>query len=319
MIPSISKFPLGIRLIIIFAVFCICAVLSSGFVFSFLALFDTTENVKALLSGIPGTQAEKYAVLFAQGVSSLGVFAGTALLVGKMETGFISKRLGLTVKPALKFIVVAVLAVLAAQVFTQFLVELNQKIPLPGGLSFLREEANQSEKLIVALLSGSSWSIFIANAMVLAVVPAIGEELFFRGLILGDLLKSKVNPAVAIISTGLLFSISHFEFDNLLAIWALGTFLGYLYYSSGSLWLSEAAHFTNNFLVILFKYLYNSGYIKSDIAEASFPLYAVVISFALFMLCLFVINKWRPAIDFNVQLSAPDLDGEEDYDNSNQE
>jgi hypothetical protein len=80
-----------------------------------------------------------------------------------------------------------------------------------------------------------------------------------------------------------------------------------------------AAHFTNNFLVILFKYLYNSGYIKSDIAEATFPLYAVVISAAVFMLCLFVINKWRRPVDFSIQLSAPVLDEEEGYGLNNEE
>jgi hypothetical protein len=319
MIPPIKNFSLGTRIMVMFGFLMFNYLLFPSVASLVVGQFYGMDKIIDVLSGNMHGDSEKYVFLFVQGVGSLGAFAFTSLLVSQMETGFVLKRLGLNIRPALKFFVMGVFAVLVAQVFTQFLVEVNQQIPLPKALKFLEEQEAQAEKITNTVLAGNGWMMFMANVLVLAVIPAIGEELFFRGLLLGDLLKSKVNPAFAIIGTGLLFSISHFEFGNMLAIWALGSFLGYLYYTSGSLWLSMAAHFTNNFLVILFKYLYNSGYIKSDIAEATFPLYAVVISAAVFMLCLFVINKWRRPVDFSIQLSAPVLDEEEGYGLNNEE
>ena len=74
-----------------------------------------------------------------------------------------------------------------------------------------------------------------------------------------------------------------------------------------------AAHFTNNFLLILLKYLYNSGFIKADIAEADMPLYATLVSIALFLVCLFILSKWRRPVDFELELGDPDLTNEENY------
>jgi len=319
MIPPFKNFPLGARLFLMFAFLVFNYLLFPSVASLVVIQFYGADKLTSMMMGSLNTDGEKYAFLFVQGFGSLGAFAFTAMLVGQMETGFAFKRLGLGIKPALKFVAVAVFAVLAAQVFIQFLVQLNQQITLPAGLKFLEEQEAEAEKITNAVLGGQSFLMFIATAVVMAVVPAIGEEFFFRGLILGDLLKSKVNPAIAIISTGLAFSIVHLEFGNLLAIWVLGSFLGYLYYASGSLWLPMAAHFTNNFLVVLFKYLYNTGAIKTDIAEANYPVYAAIISVALFLCCLFLINKWRRSIDFNIQLSGPDEAGEEHFDVENEQ
>ena len=313
MIPPFKNYPLGARLIIIFGLLLFNYIFFPSVASILVAPFYGMDRVTSIFAGNFSAEGDKYVFLFVQGMGSLGAFAFTSLLISQMETGFVMKRLGLNLKPGWKFTGIAVFAIIIAQVLSQFLVDLNQKIPLPQALKFLEEQGKQAEKITEAVLNGKSIMLFLANALVLAVIPAIGEEFFFRGLILGDLLKSKVNPWVAIISTGLLFSISHFEFNNLLAIWVLGSFLGYLYYVSGSLWLSVVAHFTNNFILVLFKYLYNSGYISSDIAEATFPLYATVISIVLFMFCLFILNRWRRQIDFTVQLSAPDPEEEEDY------
>jgi hypothetical protein len=129
----------------------------------------------------------------------------------------------------------------------------------------------------------------------MAVIPAVSEEFFFRGLLLGDLLKGKVHPVLAVGLTGFIFAISHAQFENTLAIWALGSFLGYLYYVSGSLWLPIMVHFVNNFLALLLKYLFNLGVISSDLAEAKTPLYATVISILIFSGFIFSENDAEPA------------------------
>ena len=313
MTTRFQNFSLGTRLLLIFGPLMFNYILFPTVAAMFVEPFYGIERVTSIFSGNFASEGDKYVFLFVQGVGSLGAFAFTSLLISQMETGFVMKRLGLNVMPGIKFIAITIIAILIGQLLTQFLVEINQKIPVPNALKFLEEQGKQAEKITEGVLNGKSIPLFLVNVLVLAVIPAIGEEFFFRGLILGDLLKSKINPAIAIISTGLLFSISHLEFSNLLAIWVLGSFLGYLYYVSGSLWVPVIGHFTNNFLLVLFKYLYNSGYISNDIAEAAFPLYATAISIALFLFCLFILNKWRRPIDFSVHLSAPEISDEEDY------
>ena len=311
MIPSYKNLPLGIRLIVMFAVLAINYLLFPSVAALMVLPFYGMDKLNTIFSGGFVTGADKYIFLFVQGVGSIGMFGFTALLLSQRETGFVMKRLGLNARPALKFVAVAVVSVLAAQVFIQFLVELNQRIPVPDGLKFLAEQGKKSEEVINALLKGGTFFQFLANILVLALVPAVGEELFFRGLVLGDLLKSKINPVAAIISTGFLFSMAHAEYNNILAIWVLGSFLGYLYYVSGSLRLSIAAHFTNNFILVLLKYLYTGGFISSDIAEADMPVYAIVVSVVIFAGCLFLLNKWRRPIDFEVELNAFDSANEE--------
>ena len=316
MIPPFKSFPLSARLTLTGAMF----------LFNYLLLFPSVgalailpfynmdiEKVYSVLSGHFITSGDKYALLFVQFIGSVGAFVLTSLLMAQLESVFVAKRLGVILRPSFKMIAIAVISIFASQLLIQFLGELNQKIPLPEVLKKLEELGKQSEETEAALLKGSSILMFLANTVVLAVVPAIGEELFFRGIILGDLLKSRVNPVVAIVSTGLLFSLAHMQFNNILAIWVLGSFLGYLYYISGSLWLSVIAHFTNNFLLILLKYIYNAGFIKTDIAEADMPLYATLVSIALFLVCVLVLHKWRRPVDFELELADPDLTNEENY------
>ena len=313
MIPSYKTFPLAVRLLVIFILFAFNYLLFPSLASLFVIPFYGMERLQSLFTGNFVTEADKYVFLFVQGVGSLGGFAFTSLLIAQLESGFVSKRLGLVLKPSVKFVALAAIGILASQLFIQLLVDLNEKIPLPDAFKALVDQGKKAEAVMNALLKGSSVLQFLADTLVLAIIPAFGEELFFRGLLLGDLLKSKVNPVFAIIATGLVFSIAHAEVNNVLAIWVLGSFLGYLYYVSGSLYLSMCAHFLNNFLVVLFKYLYNTGVIGADIAEGEAPLYATVISIAVFLACVFMLNKWRKPVDFEVILNEPPFINEENY------
>ena len=314
MVAFLKKFPLSIRLIFIGAMFCINYVLFPVLATMLLMPICGMDKVQSIFGGNLITSSDKYIFLFVQGVASLGAFVFTSLLLAQLETPYVIKRMALGVRPAIRMLVLAVLAILVAQAFIQFLVELNQKIPLPGFLKGLAEQGKMQEGMEKALLQGSSVLMLLCNTLVLAVIPAVGEEFFFRGLVLGDLLRGKINPVFSIVVTGLMFSIAHQQPDNFLAIWVLGCFLGFLFYISGSIWLSVAAHFVNNILVVILQYLVNNGYIKTDITEAELPLYVTLLSIVLFGGCVFVLNKWRRTIDFSMELDEPEpMIEEEDY------
>lgn len=293
MTPPLQRYPLALRLLLMFSMF-----LFNISVVSFIALtvaqsLFNIENINGIAGGTLSSPADVYAFLLIQAISSLGGFLLTAMMFAVLESGEYQHHLRLKIVPSVKMILLAVAAVIVSQFFIEYLVGLNQSIELPANLKFLKDYQQKTEALTEAIMNFTGIGQFIIVSIVVALIPALGEEFFFRGLILGDLLKGKVHAAVAIPVTGLLFALSHFQYDNIIAIWILGSFLGYLYYVSGSLWLPIVAHFTNNFLAVLLKYLFNLGFISKEFAEAQTPLYLTLLSVAVFAVFIFLFHKWK--------------------------
>lgn len=298
MIPPFKKFPLAVRVVLMFFLFLFNISIVQFIAMAVAQKIFHIDNITQILGGNFTHPHAVKAFLLVQGLSSLGGFVLTAMMFSVLESGEFKNYLRLTPLPSVKLIALAVAAILVSQFFIDFLVEINKKIPLPDSLHSLRDLQKRAEELTNALLNFKDIGHFVAVSVVMALIPAVGEEFFFRGLLLGDLLKGKVHPAMAIPVTGLIFSISHTEYDNMLAIWILGSFLGYLFYVSGSLWLPIIAHFTNNFLAVLLKYLFNLGYISKNLADAKMPLYATVISLVVFGGLVFLFNKWKNPATF---------------------
>lgn len=87
-----------------------------------------------------------------------------------------------------------------------------------------------------------------------ALIPAVVEELFFRGGVQQLFLEWTRKPHLAIIVTAFLFSFLHVDPFGFVVRFILGVALGYLFWWSGSLRLSIAGHFAFNAFVILNTY-----------------------------------------------------------------
>lgn len=95
---------------------------------------------------------------------------------------------------------------------------------------------------------------FVLLVLVIAVMPAIGEELLFRGLVFGSM-RHKYKVGWAIFFSALLFGAYHTNLVKLIPTGLLGACFAYIVYKSGSIFISMLLHFTNNFLsVIAMKY-----------------------------------------------------------------
>ncbi len=103
----------------------------------------------------------------------------------------------------------------------------------------------------------------LLNLLIIALIPAVGEELTFRGLLQQSLTR-KMNPHVAIFLSAAIFSFIHFQFYGFLPRLFLGLLLGYMFYVSGSLWTSIVMHFVNNGSVVVLYYLNARGIIDID-------------------------------------------------------
>jgi len=146
-----------------------------------------------------------------------------------------------------------ILFLYASMPVAQALYWLNKQLPLPDWATQL--EDSSAHMIQYLLTMESPLEIFLA-LLVVAVLPAIGEELVFRGFLQKQLYKILPSPHLSIIIAALLFSLMHFQFEGFLARAFLGGCLGYLYYWSGSLWLPIIAHFFHNAIqVVAFLYL----------------------------------------------------------------
>ena len=124
---------------------------------------------------------------------------------------------------------------------------LNQLLPLPEWATNVEAD---TAKMISALLSVDSPLEWILNLLVIAAIPALGEELFFRGIVQTKLINYFKSPHLAIWMGALFFSVFHFQFEGLFPRILLGAVLGYLYYWSNNLWIPIILHFFNNAILV---------------------------------------------------------------------
>ena len=120
---------------------------------------------------------------------------------------------------------------------------LNQQIPLPEAL--VRQESKTDAMVAGMMLMDSGWELAF-NLLIAALVPAVGEELIFRGLVQNQLEKQTGRTHLAVWITAVVFSAIHFQFAGFFARMLLGGVLGYTLVWTRSLWAPIALHFVFN-------------------------------------------------------------------------
>lgn len=147
--------------------------------------------------------------------------------------------------------------------------ELNEKMSLPGFLQgveqWMRNAEEEAKVTTEAFLKMESFGSMIFNVAVIAIVPAFGEELLFRGVIQKLFTKWTKNAHWGIWIAAALFSALHAQFFGFFPRMALGALLGYLLLWSGSLWVPILAHFINNGAAVLVSFLIQRGTISKEV------------------------------------------------------
>ena len=203
-----------------------------------------------------------------QFIQSVGIFILPPLFMAFMRSAKPFELLKINRRPDFRSAMYAIIAMVIAIPAINLLGEINHMIKFPQSLSliedYLIEMEQRAEELTNTMLSVNSVSGLIVNLGLIAVIPAIGEELFFRGTI-QRLLQDKMKMHVAVWVTALIFSSIHFQFYGFIPRLLMGAFLGYLFAWTQNLWVPILAHFTNNALAVVFYYLKNTGQTTVDI------------------------------------------------------
>jgi membrane protease YdiL (CAAX protease family) len=136
------------------------------------------------------------------------------------------------------------------------LAEINQHIYLPAKLLEQAKALEQTYKtLMLNMARMDSVLDYITALFVMALAPAIFEELLFRSTMQPLFIGWTKNVWVGIIITSVLFSAIHFSFFGFLSRTALGILLGLLFYQTKNIWLSILMHFLNNGLIVTQLYI----------------------------------------------------------------
>ncbi len=203
----------------------------------------------------------------AQGLSSIMMF-----VVPPIVYYYITRKehpmhdLGLRpLTPPWWLILIGVAVMLVSIPVTSTLTTWNEGMSLGGALSGLEEWIKTLEEAARVttekMLNVNTVGGLLLNLFIIALIPAIGEELTFRG-VLQQSLTRRMNPHVAILLSAAIFSFIHFQFYGFLPRMFLGVLLGYMFYVTGSLWTSILMHFVNNGCAVVIYYLCNKGVIE---------------------------------------------------------
>ncbi len=160
--------------------------------------------------------------------------------------------LDLKVNPGLLIAALSILFLLAAYPLVNLSFLVNEAIPLPD---WAKGFESQAEDTLKAILAMETPILFLINLMIIGILPGIGEELIFRGILqkqIGLMIKS---PVLAIWIAAFIFSAIHLQFEGFLPRMVLGAVLGYLYYWTGNLWVPIIAHAFNNGVQVVMIYV----------------------------------------------------------------
>lgn len=238
--------------------------LTTGAMILVLLLSQAFASMTGLdLSSMPsigeGFSQNLVAYKWLQIVSAIITFILPAFLFSKYKTGtftgYFRSENGLHIVP----ILLAGFAMLLSYPLLLVSMKLNSFLTLPESLRIVEELIRNMEdsaaELTTVFLTMDSFGSFALNMLMIGVLPAVGEELLFRGCIQKLLRKGIGNPHIAIFLAGFIFSFFHFQFYGFLPRLIMGVILGYLFYLSGNIWYPIIAHFLNNGFQVLMVYL----------------------------------------------------------------
>ena len=192
-------------------------------------------------------------------VSSFGMFVVAAFIFAKIQSSDWLTYLNLK-KFNLVLAILTLLIILSFSPLLEFSNEMNKNMVLPKFLNELEawmklKEAQMAE-MTKQLLVMKSIPVLLINLLMLAIIPAVGEEFIFRGCLQKIFGRWIGNYHIAIWITAIIFSAIHFQFYGFMPRMLLGALFGYLLVWSGSLWLPILAHFMNNGVAVVTAYVF---------------------------------------------------------------
>lgn len=274
-------------------VFCLSVVVTEGlarlFHMSVLKIdFDLLEHNATSLTIYKSLQM----------LQSFLFFAGSSVVIASLMYGNPVKYLAVNEKTLLLVVLMCILLVVACIPFNNFINELNHAIQLPGSFESTEHTLQRSEKSIDRIyelfMNTPTIGGLIFNIFLMALIPAIGEELLFRGVLQQQIIDVSKNKHTGIIICSFIFAAIHFQFYTFLPRFILGMMFGYIFLWSRNIWYPVTLHFINNLMTLLYAWLQqNRGWGKDldTIGTIGDRIWMLFISVAVMGVLIWFIHK----------------------------
>lgn len=258
---------------LMFALFIMVAsVLAFMIVGTIIALpFFGMDGIMDSVSITANTPESIHFLKYFQVIQSIGLFVVPPFILAFFYHGNIAEYLQIDRSaPGVTYLLAGV-SLLFVVPFINYLGALNSQMSLPDSLSgienWMRTMEDTAEAMVEKFMAVESISGLMFNIFMIAILPALGEELMFRGVIQRILTTWTKNYHWGIWIAAFLFSAMHMQFYGFLPRMVLGAMFGYLLVWTGTMWVPILAHFVNNTMGVLGYYLINKGVISKDVEE----------------------------------------------------
>lgn len=218
----------------------------------------------------------KSSLLIIQSLASIGMFLVPCLIAASIFKGYSLKESLHLYKPKASLLILAgTVLFFGVLMLSGLLGEINSLVPASEYWKNLEEVNLAAQKL---LIQGEGTKDLLFSLFVVAFLPALLEELAFRGFGLHIFNRLFQNKHAAVVTQAVIFAFIHFNITQMLPIFGIGLLFGYLAYYTKSIWYGVLIHFLNNaFAVIALFYADKYEWAKTLNAEEHLsPLYYAI-------------------------------------------
>jgi membrane protease YdiL (CAAX protease family) len=191
---------------------------------------------------------------WAQLISSTIIFILPALTFGYFSSPAMFGYVGMRKPLSAVLLMLSIVLLFAVQPFASWLGTVNAKINFGSLQKQLEEMEAIYTRVMQTFLQMKTPGDLIINLFIMALLPAIGEELFFRGSLQTVLFRMSGKSWLAILVSSIVFALLHGTFFKVLPIFLLGIMLGTVYHVTRNLWYSIIIHFLNNGIAVFAVY-----------------------------------------------------------------
>ncbi len=238
-IDALKMRPLGFAVLALLSIFILYQVIGGGLTLLIFGQSVTSENVQWMRLSTMVAQ-----ILF---------LLVPTLVMMKIQHGKTASVVPWRI-PKSSEVVLALVGVFSLQQVMEGYLFFQDKIPLPESLRpFIEQVRRIIEETYTLLVQAHSVPELFFVILVVALTPAICEELLFRGLLQKNLTLA-TNKKAGFIFTGIIFGLYHLNPFLIVPLVALGVFFGFLMFRSETILVPMLAHFTNNVVSIIGTY-----------------------------------------------------------------
>ncbi|MGM0463557.1 MAG: CPBP family intramembrane glutamic endopeptidase [Bacteroidota bacterium] len=210
---------------------------------------------------------------YIQALQHISIFLIPSLIISFFMKRDIGSYLGINRWTGALAAVLSMLFIFFLIPLTSYLGWLNTGLDLPGWLEGIEEwmqlKEEQAGRLTSLLINTTTIGGLMVNMLIIAVIPAVGEEFLYRGVLQKIFMAWFRSGHLAVLLTAFIFSATHLQFYGFLPRFVLGLAFGYMYLWSGSIWLPVLAHLVNNAIPVFLSYLLGWENINSAVDEFS--------------------------------------------------